>query len=426
MRPGHDVGCRVSLLLLCLLVPLAGAGAPLGTGFEYRGKINASGNPANGLYDFTFGLWDAPSGGSPVGSLENFPAVAVTNGLFTVTLDFGTNAFRGEARWVEIGVRSNGAGAFTTLAPRQPAPLSPCALYALKAGNTGPWDLQAGSVDAGGGQIFSNLLMFAVDGEWKVAFMPDGGIHTAGLDVNAGGDLEANGDGSIHGHLQLGGNLDAGGRITAGDISATNNLSAGGMLVANGGLSTPNGLMVGNGADITGWCSLRGHTQVQDQLDVSGKLNAAGVLDLSSSFNCGGDANFVKSVVVGGDLSVHGSKGFVQAYPSDPTREIVYVCLEGPENGVYTRGTAELVHGVASVALPDHFALVASETGLTAQVTARGAWLQLYVDEVDPRHILVRDADGRDGRFDYLVQGVRRGFENHAVIRKVQAPGGAP
>ena len=46
--------------------------------------------------------------------------VAVSNGLFTVTLDFGANTLPGADRWLELGVRTNGSSAaFTTLSPRQ-------------------------------------------------------------------------------------------------------------------------------------------------------------------------------------------------------------------------------------------------------------------------------------------------------------------
>ena len=41
------------------------------------------------------------------------PGVPVTNGLFTVTLDFGTSVFTGPARWLEIGVRTNGGGSYS-------------------------------------------------------------------------------------------------------------------------------------------------------------------------------------------------------------------------------------------------------------------------------------------------------------------------
>jgi len=117
------------------------------------------------------------------------------------------------------------------------------------------------------------------------------------------------------------------------------------------------------------------------------------------------------------NLEATGTKNFVQPHPTDPTKEIVYVSLEGPEAGTYIRGTAELVDGEAVIELPEHFGLVTSDEGLTVQLTPLGGWLQLYVVERSPRRLVVREANGKDGRFDYLVQGVRRGYEGHQVIR---------
>lgn len=118
-----------------------------------------------------------------------------------------------------------------------------------------------------------------------------------------------------------------------------------------------------------------------------------------------------------GDLVVDGNKLFVQAHPTDPTKEILYACLEGPEAGTYIRGTAELVNGEAVVNLPEHFSLVTGGEGLTVQLTPVGEWLQLYVVEKGTQRIVVREANGKNGQFDYLVQGVRKGYENYQVIR---------
>jgi hypothetical protein len=78
-----------------------------------------------------FSLWDAASGGSQLGGTLTVAPVGVTNGLFTVTLDFGTRVFTGPPRWLEIAVRTN-LLSFTTLSPRQPLAATP---YAILAGN---------------------------------------------------------------------------------------------------------------------------------------------------------------------------------------------------------------------------------------------------------------------------------------------------
>jgi len=102
----------------------------LGTAFTYQGRLmDDSGNPLTGSYDFQFELYDAESGVSQVGSTVTVGDVAVSDGLFTVQLDFGSEAFTGDARWLEIGVRAGSSdGAYTALDPRQPLTPAPYAL----------------------------------------------------------------------------------------------------------------------------------------------------------------------------------------------------------------------------------------------------------------------------------------------------------
>ncbi|HEX4646412.1 MAG TPA: hypothetical protein VH598_12480, partial [Verrucomicrobiae bacterium] len=102
-----------------------------GTAFTYQGRLNDGTNAANGIYDLRFALYDAASAGTQQGGLLTNAATAVSNGLFSVTLDFG-GQFPGAARWLEIAVRTNGGGAFATLSPRQAIPTVP---YAITAGN---------------------------------------------------------------------------------------------------------------------------------------------------------------------------------------------------------------------------------------------------------------------------------------------------
>ena len=52
----------------------------------------------------------------------------MSNGLFTVVLDFGAN-FPGANRWLEIAVATNGAAVYTTLVPRQAVTPVPYAIF---------------------------------------------------------------------------------------------------------------------------------------------------------------------------------------------------------------------------------------------------------------------------------------------------------
>ena len=103
--------------------------APVGTAFTYQGRLTDGGSPANGEYDFRFKLYDAVSGGAQVGSTVSKENTTVTDGLFTVELNFGSGAFNGDARYLEIGVRPGASsGLFTTLSPRQALTPAPYAL----------------------------------------------------------------------------------------------------------------------------------------------------------------------------------------------------------------------------------------------------------------------------------------------------------
>ena len=102
----------------------------------YQGRLTDGGTPANGTYDLQFKLYDALTLGSLQGSPNTVTktAVNVTNGIFTVQLDFGASAFPGADRYLEISVQHNGGG-YITLLPRQQLTSTPYAIQALSATN---------------------------------------------------------------------------------------------------------------------------------------------------------------------------------------------------------------------------------------------------------------------------------------------------
>jgi hypothetical protein len=158
-----------SVLLVVLLMSSTASArpleAPLGTGFTYQGKLTDGGTPANGLYDFELKLYDALSGGSPVGGTVTLGDVTVTAGLFTVQLDFG-NVFDGMALYLDIGVRPGASvGAYTALAPRQALTATPYAVYASKAPWSGLTGVPAGFADGvDNGSAYQNVKIVAKSG----------------------------------------------------------------------------------------------------------------------------------------------------------------------------------------------------------------------------------------------------------------------
>jgi hypothetical protein len=134
MNQTMTTAIRKGLAILFTMLPSLTQAAGLGTAFTYQGRLSDGLRPADGRYDFQFMLYDAVAAGSAVGGPFTTNAVPVSNGLFTVTLEFGSGVFAGADRWLEVSVRTNGAGGLVRLAPRQPLTPAPYSLYAPSAG----------------------------------------------------------------------------------------------------------------------------------------------------------------------------------------------------------------------------------------------------------------------------------------------------
>jgi len=126
-------------LLLCVLSALVFSfqpftGSAQSTAFIYQGRLSDNGQGSIGTYDLKFSLFTAVSGGVAIVTPVTNSAVAVSNGLFSATVDFGPEAFTHYSdRYLEIAVRTNGGADFTTLTPRQFLAPTPSAQIAAKA-----------------------------------------------------------------------------------------------------------------------------------------------------------------------------------------------------------------------------------------------------------------------------------------------------
>jgi hypothetical protein len=166
-----------SLVFALALLADIGQAVAQGTAFTYQGRLNDGTIPANGSYDLTISLFSINSGGSPVAAPLTNSAIAVSNGLFTTTLDFGS-VFGGTNYWLELGVRSNGIGTFATLSPRQAVTPTPLAIFAEGASNV------LGVLPAGGlsGAYSSTLALNNASNSFTGSYAGNGGGL---LNVNA-------------------------------------------------------------------------------------------------------------------------------------------------------------------------------------------------------------------------------------------------
>jgi|GEM_PF-837035 len=149
--------CLLVFLVLIGIVninPLAYA--PSTTAFTYQGELKDGGKLANGLYDLQFTLYEDATTGSVVAGPFNAFDVTVTNGLFSTVVDFGSSAFNGGDRWMEIAVspssksvKNSNRANYTVLSPRQKITPTPYAIYSpppvpmTLSGNDANWILKA-------------------------------------------------------------------------------------------------------------------------------------------------------------------------------------------------------------------------------------------------------------------------------------------
>jgi len=120
-----------------------------------------------------------------------------------------------------------------------------------------------------------------------------------------------------------------------------------------------------------------------------------------------GDAYGMKSI---GNFAATGAKAFLQPHPKDPRLAVQFISLEGNESGTYFRGTARLARGRAMIPIPEEWRLVTEQEGITVQLTPHGP-ANVWVASSSRDRIVVAGSD--DVEFDYMVNGVRRGFADY-------------
>lgn len=128
---------RCVLAALGLLLMTSALGAPATSKFTYQGLLEQSNAPASGTFDLRFEPFSAASSGTSLATAITANDVVVSNGVFTVTLDFGEGFFVGDQVFLDIGVRiGTSTGSFTTLSPRQEITATPYAQTALALSET--------------------------------------------------------------------------------------------------------------------------------------------------------------------------------------------------------------------------------------------------------------------------------------------------
>jgi hypothetical protein len=139
-------------------------------------------------------------------------------------------------------------------------------------------------------------------------------------------------------------------------------------------------------------------------LDTSGGVLSAGHLGYSSTVG----------VYYEQGLAGFGTKNFIEPHPTDASKVIRYVSLEGNEAGTYFRGRGKFQNGIAVIQVPTDFRMVTDPEGLSIQVTPIGQMATVAVETIGLERIVVRGS--RNVEFFYTVNGQRRAYKNLPVI----------
>ncbi len=98
------------------------------------------------------------------------------------------------------------------------------------------------------------------------------------------------------------------------------------------------------------------------------------------------------------------SKSFLIDHPTKENKKLQYASLEGPENGVYVRGTTNS----AVIELPDYWSALVHEDSITVVLTPIGKKQDLYIKSKSPETVMI---GGVEGSYDYVVYGERKDID---------------
>jgi hypothetical protein len=484
MKPSHLA--IIATLALTILSGMLANAAPMSTAFTYQGQLIQNGNPVNSTADFQFTLWDALGAGTQVAGPAAVNNVTVTSGQFAVSIDFGSTVFSGDARWLQIAVRSPaGSGTFTTLSPRQPLTAVPYALqtrgmFVNSAGNLGigttsplaKLHIANGDFVAGApGQewyfhsrsSFGGDFLHITDNDAGVPQFQRGfvihqngnvGIGTTApaskLDIAAQDGIRINGfepfltlrdtNSNLQSRIQSAGGFlrlfpPSGGVVASFGEHYFYNASLANVAAINpdppvGNPTFPLGTPTMSAGSISlfgpagrtrfGVWSRRTTptTWYPNQAELF--MEAADGTKVISIYCAGeGGAQGSSGNIVCTNFLATGSKNFIVPNPDNAEEDITYACMEGPECGIYMRGTARLSAGQSHVSLPSTFSSLASQEGLTVILTplsgdSRGlACVNRSINGFDVVELMQGNGTYE---FDWEVKAIRRGTRDYQVV----------
>ena len=157
-----------------------------------------------------------------------------------------------------------------------------------------------------------------------------------------------------------------------------------------------NSLHVQGNSRFIGDIALTGNQTISEDLRVSGTTYAS----------------------VQGTINVQGWKGFDIKHPTKENHRLRYVCLEGPEGGVYHRG---ILKDGEFIELPDYWKDLVDTKTITVHLTPIGTYQYLYYT-VAKNRIIVKNHSNLPTHCSYIIYGERKDGERLIPEYKGNSP----
>jgi len=99
----------------------------------------------------------------------------------------------------------------------------------------------------------------------------------------------------------------------------------------------------------------------------------------------------IKSKIIYAETIMAKTKNFIIPHPSKKNKNLVYACLEGPENAVYVRG---VLKNSDTIALPSVWKKLVDKKSITVSLTPIGAHQDLIVKGIQNNQVVIQSRAG--------------------------------
>jgi hypothetical protein len=155
-------------------------------------------------------------------------------------------------------------------------------------------------------------------------------------------------------------------------------------------------------------------SQFNGDIDTTGYVHADKEVTSSTSMTA---PNFY------GNINIQSWKGFDIQHPTKENYRLRYVCLEGPEGGVYIRGR---VKNKNEILLPDYWENLVNTQSITVSLTPIGAHQDVIVKRWDEKKVYLQARGGMPIDCFYHIFAERKDGEPLIVEYEGQSPADYP